>query len=75
MSDLTSQIPDPTNLGSGPWQLVNVSIAFLAITWFSVALRVWARAGIIRSFGWDDWTILLTMVNPPSCPWLAFAYN
>lgn len=62
MADLSSQIPDPTHLGSGPWELVNVSAAFIAVAWFSVALRVWVRGVMIRSFGWDDWTILLTMV-------------
>ena len=63
MAAAISQIPDPTNLGSGPTRLVNVGIAFLSIAWLAVVLRVWARAIIIRTFGWDDWTILLTMVR------------
>lgn len=62
------QIPDPTHLGSGPVQLLQVGIAFLAITWVTMALRAYTRIFLIRSFGWDDWTMLLTMVRvPPLC--------
>jgi len=39
-----------------------VGIAFFIITWISVGLRVWVRAGMIKSFGPDDWTMLGTQV-------------
>lgn len=58
-----SELPDPTHLGTGPAKLVGVGIASLTVAWISVLLRVWARSIITRSFGWDDWTILLTMVS------------
>ncbi|KAL1304819.1 hypothetical protein AAFC00_003747 [Neodothiora populina] len=58
-----SEIPDVTNLGSGPVQLVRVGVAFLVVAWISTALRFWTRTMIIRSLGWDDYTMLLTMIS------------
>lgn len=42
--------------------LSSVTIAFLVITTISVALRVLVRAGILRTFRADDWTLLLAQV-------------
>jgi hypothetical protein len=39
-----------------------VGIAFFIITWISVGLRVWVRAGMIKSFGPDDWTMVVTQL-------------
>ena len=39
-----------------------VGIAFFIITWISVGLRIWVRAGMIKSFGPDDWTMLGTQL-------------
>ncbi|KAF1344392.1 hypothetical protein BDV97DRAFT_361567 [Delphinella strobiligena] len=51
------------NLGDRPHHLSVTCAAFLALTWTAVILRVWVRAHLIRSFGWDDWTILLTLAT------------
>ena len=39
-----------------------VGIAFFIISWVAVGLRVWVRAGMIKSFGADDWTMLGTQL-------------
>lgn len=61
-SSLASQLPDINIAGSGPWKLTEIGLVFLAITWITLILRVWTRAVIIPSLGWDDYTIFLTMV-------------
>lgn len=60
-SSLASQIPDLNIPGSGPWKLAEIGLAFLAITWITFVLRVWTRAVIMPSLGWDDYTMFLTM--------------
>lgn len=45
---------------SGPvW---GVGIAFFIITWTAVGLRIYVRAGMIKSFGRDDWTMVGTQL-------------
>jgi hypothetical protein len=39
-----------------------VGIAFFIISWIAVGLRIWVRAGMIKSFGRDDWTMLATQL-------------
>lgn len=39
-----------------------VAIAFLVATWVFVSLRIWVRTCMIRSFGWDDATMVLANV-------------
>lgn len=50
--------PPETLTGPGRTQN-NVAIAFLILTWFFIALRVWTRTYVINNFGWDDTTMLL----------------
>lgn len=38
-------------------------VAFLALAWVTMSLRLWTRALIIKSLGWDDWAMLLTTVR------------
>lgn len=64
-ASILAEVPDPTNLGNRPQQLVSIGAAFLSITWLAVLLRVWARSIIIKTFGWDDWTMLITIVRKP----------
>ncbi|THW45438.1 hypothetical protein D6D21_04435 [Aureobasidium pullulans] len=47
----------------GPRTVIMLIVAtvFLILTWISFALRVYVRAIMIRSFGKDDWTMLLTL--------------
>lgn len=53
---------DLANLGDRPIRMITVSIAFLTLAWTTVTLRACVRGFIIRSFGWDDWTMLLCLV-------------
>lgn len=46
----------------GP-QMEAVACIFLAITWFFVILRVWVRGFMIKSWGWDDTTMIVTLVR------------
>lgn len=44
-------------------QSERITIAFLALAWFFIILRVWTRTWIIASFGWDDATMILAGVS------------
>jgi hypothetical protein len=33
-----------------------------AVAWFAVGLRIFTRAYLIRSFGWDDATMIIALV-------------
>jgi hypothetical protein len=48
----------------GP-QLAAVSIAFLVTSWLLVSLRVFIRGWMIKSFGLDDWLMVVTLVCYP----------
>ncbi|SMQ47647.1 unnamed protein product [Zymoseptoria tritici ST99CH_3D7] len=39
-----------------------VNITFFALTWITVSLRVLVRAAMLRAFGSDDWTMLITQL-------------
>lgn len=39
-----------------------VAVFFLIISWIAVTFRVYVRAFMLKSFGWDDWTMALTLV-------------
>jgi hypothetical protein len=39
-----------------------VGITFFAVSWVAVGLRIWVRAGMIKSFGADDWTMVGTQL-------------
>lgn len=43
-------------------QLESIAIAFLALAWLFVVLRVWTRTYVISNFGWDDATMVLAGV-------------
>ena len=45
------------------YPMFQVSVAFLVLTWIAVSLRIYARAVVIKSFGWDDYLMLLTLVR------------
>jgi hypothetical protein len=49
------------------YQMLNTSCVFLALTTVTVIARIYVRAGMIRSFGWDDWLMLVTYVSPFLC--------
>ena len=41
---------------------ITVAAIMMALAWISVGLRITSRGLISRSIGWDDWTIMLTLV-------------
>ncbi|KAI1126072.1 hypothetical protein F5Y10DRAFT_279079 [Nemania abortiva] len=43
--------------------LLATGISMLVVSWFSVALRTYVRAGIIMSFQADDWIMLAGLAN------------
>lgn len=49
--------------GLGPRTIVMLvmGVFFLIVSWISFALRVYVRALLIRSFGKDDWMMLITV--------------
>jgi hypothetical protein len=60
---MASEIPTLNHLGSIPQSLFSATIAILAVAWFSVILRAYVRSVMMKSFGWDDWTIMLAIVG------------
>ena len=50
-----------TTEGKAP-EVLAVAIVFFVLTWITVGLRVWVRTGMLRAFGWDDWTMLATQI-------------
>jgi len=52
-----------TSLSDRGQQVKAVAIAFLVATWVFVSLRIWVRTYMIRSFGWDDATMVLANVR------------
>jgi len=47
--------------------MIGVASAFIALSWLAVSLRVYVRGVMIRSFGWDDWLMLVALVRRASC--------
>ena len=43
--------------------LLGISVAFLILTWISAGLRFYVRARLLRSFGYDDWFLLASLVG------------
>jgi len=42
--------------------MIGVASATAALSWIAVSLRVYVRGIMIRSFGWDDWLMLVALV-------------
>lgn len=42
--------------------VVGVAVALTILSWIVVSLRVYVRGVVIKSFGWDDWLMLATLV-------------
>ncbi len=43
--------------------LIGTAVAFLALTYVSVALRTYVRASLTRNFQVDDWLMLASQVG------------
>ena len=42
--------------------MLAVAVVCLSLSWIVVSLRIYVRGFMIRSFGWDDWLMLITQV-------------
>lgn len=60
---MSTTATDLGTLGNRAIPQIYVAVTFMVLTWTAVMLRVCVRGYIIRSFGWDDWTMLLTLVR------------
>ncbi|KAF2493557.1 hypothetical protein BU16DRAFT_83435 [Lophium mytilinum] len=43
-------------------EVLAVAILFLVTSWITVSLRVYVRAGMLKTFGADDWTMVTTLL-------------
>jgi hypothetical protein len=50
--------PTLYGLGTVPKELYGVSISLLVITWSAALSRAYVRGYVLRSVGWDDWTLI-----------------
>jgi len=57
---LAGTIPPTKN---GPRALIAVCATLLPLATLLVGLRVWVRLRILKSWGWDDWAILASLVG------------
>jgi hypothetical protein len=48
---------------SHAYAISSVTIIFLLLTWTTVSARFYTRVFILRSVGWDDWTMLMALVR------------
>ncbi|THZ87259.1 hypothetical protein D6C84_01855 [Aureobasidium pullulans] len=53
-----SAVPTLSELKS--YDMLAISAVFLALSAVTVVLRVYVRGWMIRSFGWDDWLMMVT---------------
>lgn len=43
-------------------QILAVNILFFVLSWVAISLRVYVRAGMLKSFGMDDWAMVVTVL-------------
>jgi type IV secretory pathway VirB3-like protein len=46
-------------------QVTGVAVASLSLTWISMGLRFYVRAGLVKFIGREDWLTVAAMVNIP----------
>ncbi len=67
MADNDTPTNDPTiNAESQQWSVYAICIVFSATSLVLLALRLYTRAFILRSFGWDDGTSITAEVTTRS---------
>lgn len=52
-----------TDMDGRGQEVLAVAILFGILTWLTVSLRVYVRAIMLKAWGWDDWTMLATLVS------------
>lgn len=70
ISEAAQRVAD---LGPRTIIMLVVSVVFLVLTWSAFALRIYVRGFMIRSFGGDDWMMLLTVALLSACCGLLIA--
>lgn len=60
---MADQIPSMYGLESTAVDIYGTAISLLVITWTAALLRAYVRGFILRSVGWDDWTLIPTLVR------------
>lgn len=45
------------------YDMLATSCVFLALSAITVVARIYVRGWMIRSFGWDDWLMMVTWVS------------
>lgn len=45
------------------YTVTTVVISILVLAWLTVSLRIWVRARMTKSMGWDDAAMILTLVS------------
>lgn len=45
------------------YDMLAISAVFLALSAITVVARIYVRGWMIRSFGWDDWLMMVTWVS------------
>ena len=43
-------------------EVLAVAILFFLLTWSTVSCRIYVRAIMLKTWGWDDWTMLAALV-------------
>jgi hypothetical protein len=62
ISVLLSWTPDAIDPPSRGWAIVILVVVLLSLTYLVVGFRLWARFGIAKNSGIDDWLIMFNMV-------------
>ena len=44
-------------------EVLTIAMLFLVLSWVTMGLRVYVRTGMLKSFGMDDWAMLVTLVS------------
>jgi hypothetical protein len=60
---MADQIPSVYGLESTAVNLYGTAISLLVITWTAALLRAYVRGYMLHSVGWDDWTLIPTLVS------------
>ena len=60
---MADQIPSVYGLESTAVDLYGAAISLLVVTWTAALLRAYVRIHMLNSVGWDDWTLVPTLVS------------
>jgi hypothetical protein len=60
---MADQIPSVYGLESIAVNLSGAAISLLVVTWIAALLRAYVRGYMLHAVGWDDWTLIPTLVS------------